>query len=294
MRHDGMKLRRSMLYVPGNAPAMLRDAQIYGPDSVMFDLEDSVSPREKDAARHLVFKALREYDYEGVERVVRINGLETPHGLEDIAAVVAGGADVVRLPKTDCPEDIADVERAVEAAERRFGRPAGSVGLIAAVESAKGILSIREIAVASPRLVAIAIGAEDFVTDMHTTRSADGAELLAARSLLVMAARAAGIMAIDTVFSSVDDEEGFLREARLAKQLGFDGKSVIHPSQVALLHGVYAPTAEETAKARRVVSAADEAEERGYGVISLDGKMIDKPIVERARRVIALGGGRGV
>ncbi len=285
-----MKLRRSMLYVPGNAPAMLRDAHIYGPDSVMFDLEDSVSPREKDAARHLVFQALRHYDYAGVERIVRINGLETTFGLEDIAAVVCGGVDAVRLPKTDGPEDIRAVEQAVAAAERRFGRPAGSVKLVAAIESARGILAVREIATASPRLIAIAIGAEDFVTDMHTSRSPDGIELLAARSMLVMAARAAGIMAIDTVFTAVDDEEGFQREARLARQLGFDGKSVIHPSQIAMVHAIYAPTPEEVAKARRVVAAAADAEARGSGVIALDGKMIDKPIVERAMRVLALAG----
>ena len=285
-----MKLRRSMLFVPGNAPSMLRDAHIYGPDSVMFDLEDAVSPREKDAARHLVFRALRDYDYAGVERIVRINGLDTPHGLEDIAAVVAGGVDAVRLPKTDGPNDIIAVERAVEAAEKRFGRPAGSVKLIAAIESARGILSVREIATASARLVAIAIGAEDFVTDLHTTRSPDGVELLAARSMIVLAARAAGIMAIDTVFTGVDDPEGFLREVRLAKQLGFDGKSVIHPSQIALAHSVYAPTPEEIAKARRVIAAAADAEAKGSGVISVDGKMIDKPIVERAERVLALAG----
>ncbi len=285
-----MKLRRSMLYVPGNAPAMLRDAHIYGPDSVMFDLEDSVAPREKDAARHLVFQALRHYDYAGVERIVRINGLETAFGLEDIAAVVCGGVDAVRLPKTDGPEDIHAVEQAVAAAERRFGRPAGSVKLIAAIESACGILAVREIATASPRLIAIAIGAEDFVTDMHTSRSPDGIELLAARSMLVMAARAAGIMAIDTVFTAVDDEEGFRREASLAKQLGFDGKSVIHPSQIAMVHAIYAPTPEEVAKARRVVAAAADAEAKGSGVIALDGKMIDKPIVERAMRVLALAG----
>ncbi|PKL23918.1 MAG: citrate lyase subunit beta [Spirochaetae bacterium HGW-Spirochaetae-3] len=285
-----MRLRRSMLFVPGNAPAMLRDAHIYGPDSVMFDLEDAVSPREKDAARHLVFRALKDYDYAGVERIVRINGLDSPYGLEDVQAVVAGGADAIRLPKTDSPEDVLAVEKAVEAAERRFGRPSGSVGLIAAIESARGILSAREIASSSPRLVAIAIGAEDFVTDMHTTRSADGVELLAARGMLVMAARAAGIMAIDTVFTGVDDEEGFLREARLAKQLGFDGKSVIHPSQIALLLSVYSPSEAELVKARRVIAAAADAEAKGSGVVSLDGKMIDKPIVERARRVLALAG----
>ncbi|HAE22685.1 MAG TPA: citrate lyase subunit beta, partial [Spirochaetaceae bacterium] len=194
------------------------------------------------------------------------------------------------LPKTDGPEDIAEVERAVEAAEKRFKREPGSVKLIAAIETARGILAVKEIASASPRLIAIAIGAEDFVTDMHTSRSADGVELLTARSLLVMAARAAGIMALDTVYSSLGDEEGFIRELRLAKQLGFDGKSVIHPSQIALTHAVFMPSADELAKARRIVAAAAEAEAKGSGVVALDGKMIDKPIVERALRALALAG----
>lgn len=285
-----MKLRRTMLYVPGNAPSMLRDAHIYGPDSVMFDLEDSVAPREKDTARNLVFQALRRFDYAGTERIVRINGLDTAHGQEDIAAVVAGGADGVRLPKTDSAEDVLEADRAISAAEKRFGRRAGSVLLVAAIESARGVLAAREIAAASPRLAAIAIGAEDFVTDMHTTRSPEGTELLAARSIIVMAARAAGIMAMDTVFASVDDEEGFIREVKLAKQLGFDGKSVIHPSQIRLVHAVYAPTDAEVDRARRVMAAAADAEARGSGVVSLDGKMIDKPIVERAARVLALAG----
>jgi citrate lyase subunit beta/citryl-CoA lyase len=285
-----MKLRRSMLYVPGNAPAMLRDAHIYGPDSVMFDLEDAVSPREKDSARHLVFRALKHFDYNGVERVVRVNGLDTPHGLEDVAAVVAAGVDAIRLPKTDSAQDIIEMAQAVEAAEKRFKRKPGSTALIAAIETARGILNAREIAASSPRLVAIAIGAEDFVTDMHTTRSPEGVELLTARSLLIMAARAAGIMAIDTVFTGVDDEEGFLREVRLAKQLGFDGKSLIHPSQIGMTHGVYTPAHAEIAKARRVIAAAAEAEAKGSGVISLDGRMVDKPIVQRAQRVLALAG----
>ncbi len=288
------RLRRTMLYVPGNNPAMLRDAHIYGSDSVMFDLEDAVSPREKDTARALVFQTIKSIDYFGTERVVRVNALDGPHGIEDIVAVVAAGVDIIRLPKTDSAADVIQAERAIDAAEKRCGRPNGSVGLLAAIESARGILNAREIAQASARLIGIAIGAEDFVTDMHTTRSPEGIEILAARSILVMAARAAGIMAFDTVFSNVNDEEGFLREVRLAKQLGFDGKSVIHPSQIALVHGVYAPAPEEIARSRRVIQAAREAEEKGSGVVSLDGRMIDKPIVERAQRVLALAAAAGV
>ena len=282
--------RRSVLFLPGSNPKALSLAENIPADVLVFDLEDAVAPENKEAARRMTADAVADRDYHGKELIIRINGLDTPHGLEDIAAVVAGGADAVRLPKTDSPEDLVAVEKAVEAAERRFKRPVGSVKLFAAIESARGILSVREIATASKRLVAIAIGAEDFVTDMHTSRSPDGIELLAARRLLVMAARAAGILAIDTVFTGVDDEEGFLREAHLAKQLGFDGKSVIHPSQVALIHSVYTPSDAEVSKARRVVAAAADAEAKGSGVISLDGKMVDKPIVERALRVLALAG----
>lgn len=289
-----MKLRRTMLYVPGSNPAMVKDAHIYRSDSVMFDLEDSVSLREKDSARLLVFHALKALYYGDVEKVVRVNGLDGPYGRDDVAAMVGAGVDAIRLPKTETADDIRRVERAVEEAERRFGREVGSTKLMAAVESAAGVLNAREIACASPRLVAIALGAEDFVTDLHTKRSPEGAELLAARSLLVMAARAAGIMAIDTVFSDVNDEAGFEREVRLAKQLGFDGKSVIHPLQIPIVDGVYAPTKAEIEKALRVVAAIRDAEARGSGVVAVDGKMVDKPIVERALRDLELARAAGM
>lgn len=289
-----MKLRRTMLYVPGNNSGMVKDAHIYRSDSIMFDLEDSVSLREKDAARFLVFNALKTLFYGEIEKVVRINGLDGPFGREDVRAMVAAGVDAIRLPKTETPEDIRQVEQVVEEAERRCGRPVGSTKLMAAIESAKGILNAREIALSSPRLTAIAIGAEDYVTDLHTSRSPEGTEIFVARSLLVMAARAAGIMAIDTVFGDVNNEEGFIRETKLAKQLGFDGKSVIHPLQIPLVNAIYTPTKEEIDRALRITAAIQEAEARGSGVVSVDGKMVDKPIVERALRNLALARASGI
>jgi citrate lyase subunit beta/citryl-CoA lyase len=289
-----MKLRRTMLYVPGNNSGMVKDAHIYRSDSIMFDLEDSVSLREKDAARFLVFNALKTLFYGDIEKVVRVNGLDTPNGMEDVNAMVAAGVDTIRLPKTETAGDIAQIEAVVAAAEKKYGRKVGSTQLIAAIESAKGILNAREIALASPRLVGIAIGAEDFVTDLHTTRSPEGTELLVARSMLVMAARAAGIMALDTVYSDVNNEEGFEKEVRLAKQLGFDGKSVIHPNQIPIVNAVYTPTKVEIEKALRVVAAIKEAEAKGSGVISVDGKMVDKPIVERALRNLELARASGI
>ena len=288
------RLRRTMLYAPGNNPAMVKDVHVYGPDSVMFDLEDSVPPAEKDAARLLVWSALRSLDYGAVETIIRINALDTPWGARDVEAAVSSGVDAIRVPKTETPEELVAVERLVEKAEARFGREAGSVRLVAAIEGPLGLINCYDIARASRRLVAIALAAEDFVTALKTTRSADGVELQEARGRIVVAARAAGVMAVDTVFTDVRDDEGFLREARLAKQMGFDGKSVVNPLQVPLAHSVWAPTAEELRKARRVVQAARDAAARGLGVISLDGKMVDKPIVERAERVVELARASGL
>ena len=282
------KLRRTMLFVPGNNPAMVKDAQIYGSDSIIFDLEDSVSPAEKDAARLLVYSALRSVDYGTVERVVRINGLDTPWAASDVEAMVRAGIEVIRLPKTEKASDVAELEALVAAAEKSAGIGPGTVRLMAALESPLAIINAYEIASSSPRMIGIALSAEDFVTSMKTTRSAEGVELFEARGRIVIAARAAGVMALDTVFTDVADDEGLLREARLIKQMGFDGKSVINPVQIPLVHSVFAPTSEELHKARRVIEAAREAQARGSGVASLDGKMIDKPIVERAQRTVDL------
>jgi len=281
-------LRRTMLFVPGNNPAMVKDAHIYGSDSIIFDLEDAVSPFEKDAARLLVKCALEALDYGTTERVVRPNSLDSPWVEEDIRVMVAAGIEVVRLPKTETPADIRKLESMVAAAERASGRPEGSVRLMAALEGPLAVINAYDIAIASPRMVAIALSAEDFVTSMKTTRSKEGVELAEARGRIVIAAKAAGIMAIDTVFADVADELGFAKEVALIKQLGFDGKSVINPNQIAPVHAAYAPSKDEILKARRILQAAEEAELRGSGVASLDGKMIDKPIVERARRVIEL------
>jgi citrate lyase subunit beta/citryl-CoA lyase len=277
-----------MMYVPGNNPGMIKDAHIFGSDSIMFDLEDSVSVKEKDAARFLVYNALKTIDYEGVETVVRVNGLDTPYGKEDFEAIVRAKPNIIRLPKTEKPEDVLEADKLISKIEDEAGIPSGTVKLMAAIESALGIINSYEIAKASPRLVAIAIGAEDFVTDMKTTRSLDGVEILVARSQVLLAARAAGIYALDTVFSDVNDEEGFINEVKLAKQLGFDGKSVINPRQIEPVHQIYTPTQNEIEKSIRVLEAIEEAERKGSGVISLDGKMIDGPIVDRARRVIDL------
>lgn len=288
------KLRRTMLYVPGNNPGMIKDVHIYGSDSIMFDLEDSVSLGEKDSARYLVHTALSNLNYGNVETVVRINGLDSEYGLNDLEAIVRAKPDIIRLPKTETAQDIHDVEGEISRIERAVGIEEGTIKLMAAVESALGIINAYGIATASKRLVGIAIGAEDFVTDLKTTRSLDGIELLTARSQLLMAARAARIDAIDTVFSDVNNEEGFINEVKLIKQLGFDGKSIINPRQIAPVHEIFTPSQQDIDKALRIMEAIEIANKNGSGVISLNGKMIDKPIVERARRVVDLAKASGI
>jgi len=281
------RLRRTMMFVPGANAAMLRDAPLYGADSVMFDLEDAVSLNEKDSARTLVHFALKTFDYSAIETVVRINGLDTVGAL-DIEAMVLAGVNVIRLPKTEIAQDIIDVAAVITQVEEENDLPVGTTKMMAAIESAEGVLNARDIATASDRLIGIALGAEDYVTNMKTRRYPDGQELLFARSMILHAARAAGIAAIDTVFSDINDTDGFIAETTRIKQLGFDGKSVINPRQIPLVNGIYAPSKAEIQQAKEVIWAIREAESKGSGVISLNGKMVDKPIVERAERVIAL------
>lgn len=283
-----MKLRRTMLYLPGNNPAMLTDAIIYNSDSIMIDLEDSIPVNEKDTARLLTYHALKSLDFKGIEVVVRINGLETPYGEEDIKAVVAGGVDVIRLPKTETKEDLYAVEALIEEEEKRNGLEIGTIKMMAAIESPLGVHNALDIAQASKRLIGIALGAEDYVTSLKTNRSDGGTELLYARSQILVAARIAGIYALDTVYSDVNNIEGFKEEVRYIKQLGFDGKSVIHPSQVRAVHEIFCPTESEIDYSERVLKEINKAHKEGLGVITVDGKMIDQPMIERAERVIEL------
>ena len=286
------RLRRTMMFLPGNNPSMITDAHIYGPDSVMIDLEDATSVTQKDAARFLVSEALKAIDYKTTERVVRINGLDTPFGVDDIRAVVKAGVDVIRLPKTDTPDDIIAVDKLITEVEKEIGRD-GQTLMMAAIESARGVLNAKEIALASPRMMGIALGAEDYVTNLKTSRSKHGWELYYAREAIVLAARNAGIYCFDTVYSDVNNMEGFKQEVQFIKDLGFDGKSCIHPKQVRAVHEIYTPTQKEIEKALRVINGAKEAEAKGSGVISVDGKMVDAPIIARAYRVLELAKASG-
>jgi len=288
------KLRRSLLYIPGNNPSMMQTSYIYGSDCIVLDLEDSVSLKEKDAARDLVFHALTAVDFEGAELFVRVNNPYSEIGKRDIKMVVKTGKASVRLPKAECKEDIHICDELISDFEREFGIENGETKMMAAIETAKGVVNVNEIAVASKRLVGISLGAEDFATDLGTKRSNEGTELFFARSAIVVAAKSAGIDPIDTVYSDISDEDGFKKEVELIKQLGFVGKSVINPKQIKSLHQIFNPTEKEIHHALNVMEAIKEAEQKGSGVIALNGKMIDKPIVDRAKHMIELAKASGL
>ena len=282
-----------MMFVPGNNPGMMADAHIYGPDSIMLDLEDSVSMMEKDTARLLVYNALKTIDYGDTEMVVRINPLNTPYGKKDIEAVVKAGVHVVRMPKTETADEVREVEAEIEKVEREIGAE-GRTRIMAAIESALGVVNAYDIAISSPRMMGIALGAEDYCANLKTQRSKEGDELRLARETIVVAARAAGIDALDTAFSNLNDMETFRREVEYIKTLGFDGKSIINPRQIEVVNEVFTPTEKDIEKAKAIVAAIKEAEKKGSGVIALNGKMIDRPVVIRAERTITLAKAAGL
>lgn len=288
-----MKFRRSMLFVPGSNTAMVCSAFVYKPDTVMFDLEDSVALSEKDSARLMVYHALQHFTYKDIETAVRVNPLDSLFGHQDLEAVVRAGVDIVRLPKTDTVDDVLDMQNAIEKIERKIGRTK-ETKLLAAIESAEGVVNSVNIARCSRRLMGIALGAEDFVRDLRTQRTKAGAELTAARSQILLAARAAKIQAFDSVFSDVRDKEGFIREVEYIKGLGFDGKSLVNPNQISILHDIYAPSEKEIDWAYEVVEAAEQAQKNGLGVVSIDGKMVDAPIIARAEFTLELAKASGL
>lgn len=281
------------MFVPGNNPGMMADAHIYGPDSIMLDLEDSVTMAEKDTARLLVYNALKSVDYGDTEMVVRINPLNTPYGKKDIEAVVKAGVDVIRMPKTETAEEVIEVEREIERVEKEIGC-LGRTKIMAAIESTLGVVNAYAIATASPRMMGIALGAEDYCANLKAQRTPGGDELRLARETIVVAARAAGIDALDTVYSNLNDMETFRQEVEYIHRLGFDGKSIINPRQIEVVNEVFAPTEKAIEKARAIIAAIKEAEKKGSGVIAVNGKMVDRPVVIRAQRTIDLAIASGI
>jgi citrate lyase subunit beta/citryl-CoA lyase len=271
------RLRRSRLYLPGNTPKFFINAGLHRPDGVILDLEDAVPAAEKDAARLLVRNALRAVDFYGAERMVRVNAL--PAGLEDMRALAPHGIDTFLLPKVETPEEI-------NAAAHLLEELGAACFLIPILESAKGVINAWSIATASPRIVALAIGLEDYTADLGAERTADGRESWWARSQVVNAARAAGIQPLTSVFANIDDEAALLQWIKAERALGFVGAGCLHPRQIGVVHQAFAPSAAEVATAHRIVMGFQAAQQQGLAVANVDGQMVDAPVVARAQRIL--------
>lgn len=279
-------MRRSMLFLPGNNPNMIVNGDALGADSIILDLEDAVSPDEKDAARLLVASAIKRMGFDGVEITVRINSIDTPYWKHDLDAMIPLKPDLIMPPKASSAEDIVTVDKYMTEVEKRSGIEPGTVKLIPLIETALGVENAFAIAKASPRVAAIFLGGEDLTADLRCRRTKAGNEIDYARKRLVVAARAAGVDVYDTPFTDVNDDEGIAVDAEYAKSLGFTGKSAIAPRHVKVINAVFSPSRKEIEYAKLVFEAIENGRKQGKGAVSLFGKMIDKPIVERARQTL--------
>lgn len=280
-------MRRSLLFLPGNNPNMLINGNYLGADAVIFDLEDAVSPSEKDAARILVRNTMRYMDFRGCEIIVRINSIDTPFWKQDIQTILPYKPAWILLPKTGNAGDVQQADAYLRQTEECLGIPVNTVKLMPLIETAMGVENAYSIATAAQRVGALFLGAEDLTADLRCQRTKEGREIEYARTRLVVAARAAGVDVYDTPFTDVNDDEGIEKDAALAKALGFTGKASISPRHVEVINRVFSPTEKEIDYAYEVMDAIARAKRQGKGAISLYGKMIDAPIVARAEQTIA-------
>lgn len=294
MNPNKKRLRRTMMFLNAQKPGLVKDPYIYKADSIMLDLEDAVAENQKDVARFSLYHALQEIDYRGCERVVRINGLDTEYWKEDIRCAVAGGCDAIRIPKTERPEEVLAVEAEIITAEKDFNIPVGRTLIMAAIESARGVMKALDVCEASERLFGIALSGGDYTKDLQTRITGTGVELMGARQNMIIAARAAKVQCFDTVFTNLDDMEGFRKEVETIHLMGFDGKSIVNPRQIPVVHEIFTPTQKDIIFAEKVVKEIDEKKEKGIGVFTVDGKMIDIAFYDGAKRTIELAKASGV
>ncbi|AOY74937.1 HpcH/HpaI aldolase/citrate lyase family protein [Clostridium formicaceticum] len=279
------RLRRTMLFMPGNNPSMLQSAGILGADSIILDLEDAVSITEKDAARILVRNAIKHVDFHGTEVVVRINPLSSGFGLKDAEEIGRVKPDALMVTKAT-EEDVKAVCETLAKIEAEEGFETGSIKIFPLIETAYGLENIHSIIEASDRVIGILLGAEDLTADLGIKRTREGEEIFYARSKVAAACRAHKVDAIDTPFADMNDCQGFAKDIHTSKSLGMTGKAAINPRQVDTIHEIFAPSEEEISYAQRVIHAMEEAQKEGKGVFSLDGKMVDAPIIARAENVM--------
>lgn len=288
------KLRRTMLFCPASNPKMLFNAAIYKPDCILFDLEDAVKYDEKESARDLLVEALKVVDYGNCEVFARINPLYTEFGEVDARELVKAGLRNMRLPMCETSDDVIKLDNLLNEIEKENGIKLGTVKIQCAIETPKGVKNSLEIAQASERVISISFGAEDYTRTLGTDRTKEATEIFFARSQVAISASIAGIDAIDTVWADVSDIEGFKNEVKSAQNLGFAGKSCIHPVQIEIAHGIFTPSVEEVEKSLKIIKAAEEANIEEGGVITVDGKMVDIPVIVKAQRVLSLAKGAGL
>lgn len=286
MAQNKNRRRRSMLYIPGNNPAMLQQGGVYGADSVLLDLEDAVALNQKDAARILVRNILQSINFYNCEVTVRINHVDTPFGMADLEEIVPLQPDAIRFPKTESIEDLKMLIGKIEEIENKYNLPHDKMHIHAMIETAKGVRNVYDIAGYSNRVDAITIGGQDLTADMNIVKTKDNAGIDYARKQIVMAAKANRIDAIDTVFADVEDDEGLREETLYAKKIGFTGKAVINPRQIDIVNSVFMPTEEEIRKALKIYRGWVNAKKEGLGVFAIDGKMVDAPVMARAKYVL--------
>ena len=287
-------MRRSMLFLPGNNPNMLINGNCLGSDAIIFDLEDAVAPDQKDAARILVRNTMKYMDFRGCEIIVRINSIDTPYWKQDIEAILPYQPGLILLPKTGSAADVLEADAYITQVEEKLSMEINTVGLMPLIETALGVENAFQIASATKRVKALFLGAEDLTADLQCKRTKEGREIEYARTRLVVAARAAGVDVYDTPFTDVNDDEGILVDATLAKALGFTGKASISPRHVEVINAVFSPTQKDVDYAYEVMEAIELAKQQGKGAISLHGKMIDAPIVNRAKQTIAMAEALGM
>ncbi len=280
------QFRFSRLYLPGNTPSLMINAGLHKPNGLILDLEDAVAYSKKHEARFIVRNALRNLNFYGTEKMVRIN--QVPMGIEDLSYVVPHGVNLILLPKCESGDQVKQVNEEIDKLKTVHGIR-GQIWLMPIIENALGVIKAYEIASSAGNVVAMAIGLEDYTADLGCRRSLDGRESFYARSAVVNACKAAGIQAIDSVFSDVGDMEGLAQTVQESKSLGFDGMGCIHPRQIKVIHENFAPGQKELERACKIVTAFDIAGSKGLGVVSLGSKMIDPPVVKRAERVVTLG-----
>ncbi|QTX02693.1 citrate lyase subunit beta / citryl-CoA lyase [Candidatus Phytoplasma luffae] len=283
------KNRKTMLFAPGNTSSLFKDIISYEVDTVMFDLEDSISIEEKDSARELTKNMINFFDYNqyNIEVAVRINHFDTIFYEEDLKVMISQSkTNLLRLPKVETKEDVLKVVNDIEKLEKQFNKTT-KINLFCALESAKGILNAYEIATASKRVVGIALGGVDYLLNLQATKTDSRHELLFARQMILHAARAANIDAFDCIYGNVQDLKGLAKEAQFVKELGFNGKSAIHPNQLPIINKIFTPSEKEISDSLKILNEYKKYKKHNKGVFSIDGQMIDKPIIENAENIIA-------